>query len=259
MPITFARAPLVEIIAEVRWPVTSHIQVGPNGIEMNSPSSEQLYTKFSDLAAKNGYPRSERLLPPGFPIELGQVTWRFRPLDGSTLWQIGSGVFTANAVPPYKTWDEFRPQLKKGLELLLQSRSDQAKPNIVSLRYIDAFGNDLMQGLSMADFLREKFGFELNLPKPLMESKAADAALQLNTQFEFRLTNGMDLVMTAGPGSYQNEQVLMMSTGIIKKTETENSLEALMRVFEDAHTVIHKSFIDMTKSIHDRMQPQGVE
>lgn len=262
MPITFAKAPLVEIIAELRWPVTTQVQFSPAGIGIQSATQEQFFADFSNLAAQNGYPRSERLIPAGFPVEFGQAIWRFRPAEGATLWQVGAGVFTANGVPPYKSWDEFRPHLRKGLELLLQAKTGkdavEAPFNTVSLRYIDAFGAELMQGLSMADFLCEKIGFELRMPPPLLKDKDVNVPLQLNTTFEFQLNNQMKLGMIIGPGVYQNEQVLMMTTGVFKNTPTAPDVDTLMGVFESAHTIIHDAFVEMTAPIHQEMQPKGV-
>lgn len=261
MPLTFAKAPLVEIIAEIRWQIPSQIQIGPLGVNISNSSHDQLYSKFSDLAARNGYPRSERLLPHGFPIEMGQATWRFRPIEGGTLWQLGAGLFTANAVPPYKTWEEFSPQLKTGIELMLQARREVgeeiAPASIVSLRYIDAFGAQLTQGLSSVDFLCEKFGFELKLPAPLTKSMDKQVAIQLTTDFQFQLINGMQLGMNIAPGMYQNEQVLMMTTGVVKNTPTEMNTEALLGIFESAHSVIHDAFLEMSKPLHEKMEPQG--
>lgn len=261
MSITFAKAPLVEIIAEVRWPVSTQIQIGPAGIEISSGTQEQFYAEFSDMAAHNGYPRSERLLPPGFPVETGRAVWRFRPVDGATLWQVGSGVFTANAVPPYKSWDEFRPHLRTGIELMLKARrgkehgTDQL--TTVSLRYVDAFGPELTQGMPMVDFLCAKFGFELKLPDPIVKDVDHNFPIELNTKFEFQLKNGMRFGMSIAPGTFQNEPSLMVTTGVFKATPTDSNLDAIMGVFESAHTIIHDTFFDMTRSLHARMQIEG--
>lgn len=173
------------------------------------------------------------------------------------------GLFTANAVPPYKSWDEFSPHLKAGIELMLEARSDveggHVPANSVSLRYIDAFGSDLMQGLSNVDFLSEKFGFEFKIPEALTKNMDKQVALQLTTDFQFQLNNGMQLGMNIAPGMYQNEQVLMMTTGVVKNTPTEMNVGVLVDVFESAHKLIHDAFIDMSKPLHNQMEPRGIE
>jgi uncharacterized protein (TIGR04255 family) len=256
MAVSFANAPLVEIIAEVRWNPVAMPQSMPAGLTVVEANQDRFFNAFSDLAAKNGYPRSERMVPVGFPVPIGQAIWRFRPLEGATLWQVGPGVFTVNAVPPYKSWEAFSPHLRTGLALMLEARDSPAiNFNVVSLRYVDAFGADMLAGLSQADFLCDKLGFQLQVPKGLTQRKDASQSLTLNATVEFSLDNAMQLVVTVGPGAYQGEQVVLMTTMVYKQTSTDATLEALMDVFESAHAIIHDAFLDMTAPIHAQMHP----
>src|SRR5215471_16972408 len=159
MPERYRNPPLVELIGELRW--------GSSGSSFPLPpgSHEEFFMRFGSRAGAVGYERVERLVPPGFPAPPFQAVYRFRkkaPETGTTLYQVGAGVFTANITPPYESWQEFRPVVEEGVDILLETRNPSEKDTpftSASLRYIDAFGYQLTEGRSTAAFLRDVLGF----------------------------------------------------------------------------------------------------
>jgi len=106
MPKRFKNPPLVELIAELRWG-TAGIVAGPQGapqlVMATGSQYEEFFMRFGSKIAALGYERIERIIPPGFPAPPFQATYRFRkkePEQGTTLYQVGGGVFSANITPP---------------------------------------------------------------------------------------------------------------------------------------------------------------
>ena len=118
----FSNPPLVELVAELRWtPAGVGAPAPAAGVKLiqfplASEHAEQTFTNFSNQVAAQGFGNSERLVPVGFPYLPFMVVYRFRkpPAQGENfLYQIGWGVFSANALPPYRDWDSFRPIVER--------------------------------------------------------------------------------------------------------------------------------------------------
>ena len=179
MSVTYKKAPLVELIAEVRWgPVGDRTLKSPQRtlrISLPHPADDDIFMHYGVVVAQKGYGRFERLIPPGVPLPFTSPACRFRPTDvnkQSPLFQIGKGIFTANALPPaYQSWQTFSPFVRTGLESLYEAyrRAGQPVPEIseVLIRYIDAFSHELTGGRDLADFLAEVMGIELSLPSSI--------------------------------------------------------------------------------------------
>jgi uncharacterized protein (TIGR04255 family) len=126
----YTNAPLVEVIAEVRWQ-TDHgdrlQQTKPGTALTVTPdlvsAAEEYFANFSKQADGLGFRRSERLSAPGNPGFPGQAAVRFRKeLNTSPIFQIGVGLFTANGLPPdYQGWTSFAPVLREGVGALVRS------------------------------------------------------------------------------------------------------------------------------------------
>ncbi len=85
MVTTFENAPLVEIIAELRWSpekALNQVEIGHGTVvrtlKTTDPASvhEQFFSRFSDEISKSGFTRTERLLPAGFPAMPFQPVYR---------------------------------------------------------------------------------------------------------------------------------------------------------------------------------------
>ncbi|AVQ83836.1 hypothetical protein C4F17_24380 [Variovorax sp. PMC12] len=264
---TFEKAPLVEIIVEVRWADAAGFPQAGGGLlqlPVNN-AADEFYMRFGGAAYSNGFRQTERLVPPGFPVMPGQAIYRYRPasdfpdeLARSALWQIGSGVFTANATPPYKSWLEFSPWVAKGIQAVLDTRNEAEKNSdfaSISLRYIDAFTSDFIGGLSYEEFLQERLGFKVQLP-PAIEKMAADGATAEHIiQFRLLLQNGMSLTVLAAKGTSNGVDALILNTTVSTTEKTAANVETVMAKLSDARNMIHNSFVEMTSDIHGIMKP----
>lgn len=266
---TFAKAPLVEIVADLRWPDSSADQAAlAKGVPFSvvSGKNEEFMTRFGEAAYALGFHRSERLIPTGFPVPHGTPVYRHRPspdsqdLMRSSILQVGPSLFSANAVPPYKSWDEFMPIVRNGVAALLAARDDAEKQvpfSHVSLRYIDAFAGDLLTGHDMQSFIREVLGFKLNLPAALLDQQGKAGPAKTHFQLRIPLERGMTMHLVLGEGTFNGQDAVMMNTQVVADKEIAADLKMVMETLSSARQVIHDSFISMTTGIRDVMQPQG--
>ncbi len=262
----FANPPLVELVAELRWgpgPIGSPVQTAGAGIiqfPLASQYSEETFTNFSALVAGKGFGISERLVPVGFPYFPFSVVYRFRkpPAEGENfLYQIGPGVFSANALPPYRDWDSFRPIVQMGVQSLLDSRhtSENSEFTTVMLRYIDLFSDDFTDGKQSFRFLNDVLGIKLELPKVLSEQVLDIEKLQSGLQLSLPLTTGLSMNMNLQQGTAAGKNGIVMTTEVFASAPTAPNLPQIMETLENAHTSIRATFIGLTERIRARMMP----
>ena len=266
MGLSFKNSPLVEIIAELQWDLPWVSQsVQESGTIVSMPGSvanqhEEFYMRFGSKVAAVGFQRIERLVPPHFPQLPYQPVYRFRPSSedvGTRIYQLGAGIFSTNATPPYKSWAEFEPVLSVGVDALLQSWSDGEKLNkfiSVKLRYIDAFRKDLSNGLSTMQFM-ELLGLNIKMPealtRPAMNKEGIQPLLQLTIPVALGWLN-----ISIADGMVSNESAIIIDTTASKTLEVESSKEKTMQVFNDLHSLIHEMFVELTVPLHKLMQPE---
>ncbi len=197
----FANPPLVELIAELRWSVAAAPMPlqGNLGLAQLPPgnASDEFFMRFGAKVAPDGFDSFERIVPSGFPrvsLSAGLSVSLWCAGHGAlALYQLGSGLFTANITPPYDNWEMFKPVVAQGIEALLKSRS-KAESNtpfsVCSLRYIDAFRADLTSGRTTAEFAREVLGFTIEPPPIVKRLMASDGALKPAAEFLVPLAKG---------------------------------------------------------------------
>ena len=262
----FEKPPLVELIAELRWGPS---QTGP--ISPAVPAAvfamgatgqhEEFFMRFGAKAAADGYSRAERIYPPGFPVPQYQTVYRFRknaPADGTTIYQLGVGVFSANITPPYDRWDSFRPVVERGVELLLESRgeAEHASPFVgVTLRYIDAFGNHFTEGRSVAAFLREVLGFVIDLPEALKNEMADGAEAKPVLQLALPLKTGQQMGITLAEGLANNVQAIILDMSVAATKPVIPTKDEVMASFGLAHDIMHRVFVEISRKLYHIMKP----
>lgn len=261
----FTKPPLIELIAELRWGVPaialpSSVQITSVGGGASS-KHEEFFMRFGSKVAGDGFDRFERVSPPGFPLLPFQPVYRYRYSGsdkGTSLYQLGVGLFTANITPPYRSWEQFRPIVEKGVNLLLEAQPESKALNAfgsASLRYIDAFRSELTGGVSAIDFLRDTLGFSVDVPKVVKSLAKTGAVPKPALQFQVELENALVLQLQAGEGQVDGEAAVIMDTSVSTTTELGATVADAMAAFDSAHDVIRAAFIGMTEKIASRMEP----
>jgi uncharacterized protein (TIGR04255 family) len=266
MTATYANAPLVEIVAELRWQSRSALAMpassGGTFQFRRSPSAEnaaeEFFMNFAAAVFQNGFQRSERVLPVGLPIPLHQVALRFKKEDAKEVLQVGPGIFTANAVPPYKSWDQFAPSVRSGIECLLRARPDAEKDapfDAVTLRYINAFNESHTGGMPLRQFLRSVLGFNVSIPSVLM-ARATESMPNLGLGIQLQLENDLMMTLQVGGGVVKNQESLMYDVTVAARTPGTPDVESLMRILTNARSVIHETFEALVAPIVDNLEPE---
>jgi uncharacterized protein (TIGR04255 family) len=273
--VTYKNAPLVELVAEVRWdppplaagaaPGVAGTPAGSHSSQMwhafSGPKDEEVFVHFGALMSSAGYGRAERMIPPGIPVLAFQPAARYRPTDPddqATLFQLGRSVFSANALPPYKSWQDFGPVVAKGLGIVVDTYKKAALPppefHTALLRYIDAFRDDLTGGRTALPFLREVLGLNLALPEALVSLSSDPAHIQPLIRLMMPTAIGR-LETTFADGLKGNERAVIWDTTVTIESSFGSDVKVVMKALTDARLVIHNLFRGLTAPIHAAMQP----
>lgn len=267
MSVTYKNPPLVEIVSELRWGPPSHEAQEQDRqifrLRLPQVKDEEVFMHFAAIAAANGYARLERLMPPGMPFPPSQAACRFRPTDPakqSPLFQLGAGVFTANAVPPYRSWDSFLPDVCKGIDALFESYGraglEPPKINTALVRYIDAFRDDLTGGVEPSEFIRDVLGLRVELPAPVSKLATNPSKILVSTQIETPIEVGI-MTISIGSGFRDSERAVMLDTTVLINRDIGPDAEGAVAALSEARGVIHNLFETMTSKIRTAMKPEG--
>jgi uncharacterized protein (TIGR04255 family) len=268
----FSNPPLVELIAELRWmPGAGNPQVIPQPqggnqllqavtvqFPLASPYQEESFSRFSKQVAAKGFGVSERLSPIGFPLFPFIVAYRFRKDPGGNyLYQIGPGLFSANALPPYRDWDSFRPIVQEGIQALLESRhpTEADVPFTTVLRYIDLFSQEFTEGKRSFRFLNDILGLKVELPSTLSEQIDDINDVQSGIQLSMPLHNGLAMNLHLQEGAAGGKAGILMSTEVLTLQPTAPNITQIMQTLENAHTSIRATFVGLTAKLNAKMQP----
>ena len=269
----FKNAPLIELVAEFRWipntgAVAAAVQQGAGNLApmpiADTVPSEAFFSKFSTGIARHGYAWAERLIPMGWPFPNFMPVFRFRHPDiqgknEPTLFQIGSGIFSAHALPPYETWEQFKPVIEKGLEVLLSSRSVEEQPrpfNSITLRYIDRFTGKFTGTLSSREFIEQVLNVRLQLPSVLIGETNDEAKINPSMLLRIPLKSGLLMNLNINAGVNVAAEGFLMDTIVTTNSATDASVDSAMKVLGQAHDSIRRVFVGLTTPISDKLEPE---
>ncbi|WP_416898913.1 MAG: TIGR04255 family protein [Minwuia sp.] len=174
----YKRAPLVEVIYELHWELKA-VKVAPDARIDNY--FELFAEQFIDWAKKEGFERVDRLIPEDVPLELvpSRPLFRLRKSpDTWPLYQIGPGIFTANIIPPYNGWNDFKAFIKQGISGVVQSYPVSEKTLRFSkahCRYLDAFDLSFGYQGDVFEYISNNLNLGLHLPQFVQDTHAVQA------------------------------------------------------------------------------------
>lgn len=268
MSVTFEIAPLIEIVAELRWgnlpQQSANIQAG--GAVLYQPTNlDEFFMRFSGEVFQHNFKKSERLVPSGFPMLAYQPAYRFRKEsqsadDGSILYQVGYGMFSANAIQPYRSWAEFSPYVTKGVDALIASRveAEQNAPfTAINLRYIDAFNEYLTQGMDIETFAKETLGISLNLPSSITSLIQSEKKVKPNIQLIVPIDDSTSMNILLAEANVNNELVIMLDCTVSTTRLINPNTAEVMEIFVNSRKIIHEMFVSLTEKITHLMKPLG--
>lgn len=265
MAITFKNAPLVELIAELRWQPQFSTATDQGGNQLLLPQSllnpsegETFFQRFFAAVYQHGFKQMERLAPQGVPLPHDRMVCRYRhenQNEAPVLTQIGPSIFSVNALPPYKSWLEFRPWIVHTVESLLEANPNPGSFK-ASVRYIDAFKEPFLNGRSVSQFFESTLGFSLNLPNALTGRKLEGGEIRSSVSTIVPL-DGMQMTVKLSEGKVDGEQAAIMDTLVTINGDIAPNKESVMKALDSARGVIHETFFELTKPIENALEPEG--
>jgi len=161
------KPPLIEAIFELKWAMTA--LTGPAGAGTVVDPDYQLFVGMLFECVRDRYPHYAKLPAAEVPPEMipHGVQYQFRTADNAwPLLQVGPGVITVNAVPPYQWAEDFGPRVDHALEAVWRAhpQASAIRPVGAMLRYIDGVEFDFSRE-DVTEFLAG-LGVRLGLPDP---------------------------------------------------------------------------------------------
>jgi uncharacterized protein (TIGR04255 family) len=264
----FDQPPLLELIAQVKWLTAPTGQAQPT-IPLTIPQpifptslQEEFFSSFSKESAASGWTASERMFPSGYPLLSYQPVLRirsFRDTESHMIYQVGPGVFSAHAMPPYKNWESFRPFAERGLEYLLKVRPPDERDKHffgVTLRYLDLFTPKLIGDITVGKFLTEILGFSLTIPSVLGAQIRPGVTAEPQLTLSVPLASGLEMQLSvAGNATVGDRKGILMDTAVSTQGVVASNADSVFAVWEEAHNAIRKTFIGLTTKLHSAMGP----
>ncbi|MGB9337254.1 MAG: TIGR04255 family protein [Candidatus Acidiferrales bacterium] len=263
----FANAPLVELIAELRWNPQGTVSTPNEQVTVMMPfpggtKLEEFFMRLGGALYQVGFQRSERLVPPGFPLLPAQAVVRYKsndPPKSSAMFQAGAGLFSVHAIPPYHSWAKFVPFVEHGVAALLECRNESERQQPFTelrLRYIDLFGESLIKGRGIRQFLSEVLGISATLPDSITRLSESKDVSSLNLLVVVPIADGT-MTINVADGKAAGQSGILLDTTVSSKSSTPARTDAILKRFDDAHAVIHDVFMKLTIPIQDLMKPQA--
>ena len=259
MTTKFRNPPLLELIAELRWDFMPGQPVSLPGVPMQiqiAPGIDDGYfTRFREACETElGFNYTERLLPPGQPPIPGQPLLRLSRSGRDMIVQIGLGVVLIHALPPYRSWSTFSPQVDNVVSAILKTLDIPQEFLTASVRYLDAYGSRFLGSMTPADFAQNILGYRLDLPEAVASERDTQQPTQFALNYSFSTQDGMQAQLSIAEGVIDNETALITDTTVRASSPVPATNVNVMDLFGRAHDVIHNIFIDSTTSIQDQME-----
>jgi uncharacterized protein (TIGR04255 family) len=227
---------------------------------LNPSIQEGFYDRFGKQIADTGYDRAERLFPVHLAYPIHTPIYRYKSgkqQSTGTLYQLGAGIFSAHALPPYRNWVHFRPIVETGLMTLFKTRNEGELVNLtgIVLRYINQFPEQVIGGRTISHFIRQVFQIDIQIPSVLREQISDEKAIVPNLALKAPLVAGLELTLVVGPGQYGATPGVVLDISVSSVTPVLGDLKPVLDILESAHSIIRKLFLGMTLPVHDQMHP----
>ncbi|WP_010424106.1 TIGR04255 family protein [Anaerophaga thermohalophila] len=226
------KAPLVEVVTELRWKITSKEELA--GVQY-------LYGDlYNELKQK--YPFRESILPVEVPIEmtLNQPVHRFRSEKGGyPLLQVGPGIITLNTIDAKYYWETFFEDAKE----LIQTFFTIYSPNNTmapALLYIDFFPFDFHEN-NVHEFINRKFN--VTFGQSFLETEKLPT--DFNMGFAYNMDLG-DLRVNFQKGKNKGTEGILLQTRLNGNPDQPN-IEIINNWLKEAHSLLSNLFKQLTQ------------
>lgn len=252
--LVLSNAPLIEVIAEVHWKL-------PHGdpAQGYDPQWFSFANKMVAWARSIGYSHIEQLVPAGVTVPLDMLghapILRFRPEASRwPLVQLGQGLLTVNAVPPYDGWPvTLAPLLKRAVTAAVEARPELGKDVPVEkleLHYMDAFLTK--HGVDDPNaYLGKETGLSPKCPDSWSALSRAGSEPKFSGEFRFELAipTGASAVAKYGSGLVNSSEAKERSPAavfdfvVVGQPNKPMTPDEVLHWFGEAHPVSRALFM----------------
>lgn len=230
------KAPLVEVIFEIRW----------NSQKANDLNEFQMLLGSMYTKLERKYPTKINLRPdPNIPfgVFLGNPTHRFQSQEGYPLFQLGPGVLSVNTVDKAYEWDKFVETIKQVVEVFCELFHPSEQKASFTLKYLDFFKFDFPNNC-LLDFVGNKLNIMIS----------SNLLKQRPKKFTFGTTYEIDnkifsLNINTGINTADNNSVngLIVESSITQNVNFSEIKLELDKYLTDSHNYLGSFFKEMTK------------
>lgn len=236
------KAPLVEVIFEIRWDSQNPQDINEFQILLGS-----MYSKLNQKYINKINLLPDPNLPYGFFI--GNPTHRFQSKDGYPLFQLGPGVLSVNTVDSNYYWNSFLLDIKEVVDVFCELFHPLQQQATLILKYIDFFNLDYTKEC-VFDFLSKKLN--INIESKLFEGKKPH---KFNFSTSCALENGsFSLNINTGFNKINNAQVhgLIVESNFSKEISFSTINAEIDSYLKYSHEYLSTFFKQMTNgSLYD--------
>ncbi len=125
-----------------------------------------------------------------------------------------------------------------------------------SLRYINAFGPQFLQGRTSSQFISGVLGFRVELPEAVRAVSSSVDAFGAVLQLTIPAANGLRIAMMVGEGVVAGASAVMLDTTVSSVAPVAADDGVVMQTFGSARAVIHDSFFALTRPLRELMDPE---
>jgi uncharacterized protein (TIGR04255 family) len=231
------KAPLKEVIFELRWEGTSDIPGGQ--VDRGFDLAQGKFASRQELE----FPVYKKLLPDNIPFKIfGSPINQF--WKGDLTWPVvqhGQGLLAINDVESNYEWEnQFFPLVKKTLDNLIESYTTPLKFNRIKLHYIDAW--DIDEG-DPIEFMKTNLQTQI-----ITEYKIPGNQQNFNIQQGYELEDGSLLTLSISNGfnNQSNKKSVIWNT-VVEKTGKFGKDE-IIQWLDSAHIITSEMFKKMLNS-----------
>jgi hypothetical protein len=105
--------------------------------------------------------------------------------------------------------------------------------------------------------MTEVLGFTIKLPEAIQRQADPDVAIRPVLRFSIPLKTGLLMNLDVGEGTADGQEAVITDTSVLAGTEVPAELASVMIALDRAHDAIHETFLGITRSIYELMEPKG--
>lgn len=236
-----SNAPLLEVIFEINWDITSKDEI---------VNFQYLHGDLYSIL-KNDYPKRENLVPAEIPLDImkNRAMFRFSNETNYPLVQIGPGILTLNTTDEFYFWDSYREEINKVTKSLSDVFPQINETNLfLTLTYLDFFEMDI-ETENVIDFVNKNLN--LNINQTYIDYKNTK---EINLTFSYKINKNTLILNLRNGAVSNNKKGLILQTKLIsnkKKYESEEQLKWLNEAHETCSdvfkSIVSKDFYNTFK------------